>query len=266
MLRENYLTKEDSRERGKKVFYSLTEGAKQRRDLKLLSTDPDHTHFQQIYANLFLRSIIEGNTYAAAELEDILKEIHATRQELNIDHFEKRYDEFYDERHELAKVAEKPLPALLTTYYKPTSLGVKIIESVCYRENIFYRNRTEYASYTFTLPGVCTEELAEKYYTFKPPLEYCERALQLLLKRGLVVPIMIFRGKTRYVIADLALNDLMSDLHSFREVVSEFLNLKWQHSIPSYQELQSRKVFILMKESVKDFSIDESYNAMSLNK
>ena len=36
-------------------------------------------------------------------------------------------------------VAEKRLPVLLTTHYKPTSLGIKIIESTCYRENIIIK-------------------------------------------------------------------------------------------------------------------------------
>jgi hypothetical protein len=52
---ENYLHKDDTLQRNQKVFYSLTEYAKQLRDLKLLHTDPKRVAFLQIYANLLFR-------------------------------------------------------------------------------------------------------------------------------------------------------------------------------------------------------------------
>ena len=55
------------------------------------------------------------------------------------------------------------------------------------------------------------EDIVQKYYTFKPRLSDCERALELLLKRDVIRPIMEFRGKTRYVIADPALTDFVND-------------------------------------------------------
>ena len=119
-------------------------------------------------------------------MDNILNEIHSTRQELHIDDIKKKYYEFDKEKPDLTTVCEMRLPVLTTTYYKPTSLGVKIIESTWYRENIIYRNRVEYTSYTYTVPGVTVEDLAEKYYTFKPRFADCERALELLLKRDLI--------------------------------------------------------------------------------
>ena len=58
------MCKDDTRERNKKVFYSLTEGAKQLRDLMLLRMNPERLVFRQIYTNLLFRAIVEGNTYA----------------------------------------------------------------------------------------------------------------------------------------------------------------------------------------------------------
>jgi hypothetical protein len=91
MRTENYLLKDDTLQRNQKVFYSLTEYAKELRDLRLLRTDPKRVAFLQIYANLFFRIIIEGNTYAGVDSENILNEIHANRQELCIDDIKKEF-------------------------------------------------------------------------------------------------------------------------------------------------------------------------------
>ena len=78
MQTENYLLKDDTQERNEKVFYSLTEVAKQLRDLMLLCMNPDRPVFRQIYTNLLFRAIVEGNTYAGDDLDNILREIHAS--------------------------------------------------------------------------------------------------------------------------------------------------------------------------------------------
>ena len=208
---ENYLLKDDTLQRNQKVFYSLTEYARELKDLKLLRTDPKRVAFIQIYANLLFRIIIEGNTYPGDDLENILNEIHANKQELYIDDIKKKFIESHVEKRELTTVPEIPLRVITTTYYKPTSLGVKIIESTSYRENIFYKNRIESTAYTYTVPGVSVEDLAQTYYTFKPCMADCESALELLLRKDIIRPIMDFRGKTRYVIADPALTDFVTE-------------------------------------------------------
>jgi hypothetical protein len=127
--------------------------------------------------------------------------------------------------------------------YKPTSLGVKIIESTSYRENIIYKNRVEYTIYTYTVPGASVDDLAQMYYTFKPCMADCESALELLLQRDIIPPIMDFRGKTRYVIADPALTDFVTEFNRYCELENEFLNFKWQYlTHPTSNEEQSRRV------------------------
>ena len=242
MQTENYLLKDDTLQRNQPVFYSLTEYAKQLRDLKLLHVDPEYVVFRQIYANLLFPIIIEGDTYVGVDLEEILDEIHANRQELCIDFIKKRPIEFYDAKSELTTVPEIPLQISVVIHYKPTSLGVKIIESKEYRENIFYKNRVEYTSYWYTLPGVSVEDLAQKYYTFNPQLSDCERVLELLLQRELVRPIMDFRGKTRYIIADPALTNFVIEFYWLYELENEFLDSKWQYLRgPTFNEEQSRR-------------------------
>src|SRR5215469_7694371 len=249
MQTENYLLKEDTLQRNQKVFYSLTEYAKQLRDLKLLRTDPECVVFRQVYANLFFRIIVGGTTYAGVDLENILNEIHANRQELYIDDIKKKFIDSPVEKRELTTVPETPLRIITKTYYKPTSLGVKIIESTSYRENIFYKNRIEYTTYTYTLPGASVDDLAQKYSTFKPCMADCESALELLLRRELVKPVMDFRGKTRYIIADPEFTNFATELYWFCDLENEFLNIKWQRLIPTFNEEQSRK-FLFSEETM----------------
>ena len=245
MQSENYLHKDDTAERNQKVFYSLTEYAKQLGDLRLLHfTDPKRVAFIQIYANLLFRIIIEGNTYPGDDLENILNEIHANREQLYIDDIKKEFIEGYVEKHELTTSPDMPLRVTTTTHYKPTSLGVKIIESTSYRENIFYKNRVEYTTYTYTVAGASVEDLAQMYYTFKPCMADCESALELLLRRDIIRSIMDFRSKTRYVIADPALTDFVTEFSRYCELENEFLNFKWQYlTHPTFNEEQSRRVY-----------------------
>ena len=259
MQSENYLLKEDTLQRNQKVFYSLTEYAKVLRDLRLLRTDPKRAAFIQIYANLLFRIIIGGTTYPGVDLENILNEIHANRQELYIDDIRKKFIETQVEKRELTTVPEIPLRVTTKTYYKPTSLGVKIIESTSYRENIFYKNLIEYTSYTYTVPGASVEDLAQMYYTFKPCKADCESALELLSQRDIIRSIMDFRGKTRYIIADPALTDFITEFSLFYELENEFLNIRWQHSSgPTFIEEQSRKfLYSDETESAKFFNVRE---------
>ena len=261
MQRENYLHKQDTWQRTQPIYYSLTEYAKQLRDLKILRMDPQRVVFLQIYANLFSGIIIEGNTYVGVDLENILNEIHTSREELCIVTIKKKSIEYeeYEEKPELTTVPERPLRTYTAIYYKPTSFGVKIIESTSYRENIFYKNRVEYTAYTYTVPGVSIEDLTQKYYTFNPRVADCEIALELLLRRDMISPIMDFRGKTRYVIADPELTNFVTQLYSFCELENEFLNSKWQYlGGPTFNEEQSRR-FLYSDESKskKFFNIRE---------
>jgi hypothetical protein len=256
---ENYLLKDDTLQRNQKVFYSLTEYAKELRDLRLLSTDPKRVAFIQIYANLLFRIIIEGNTYPGDYLENILNEIHANREQLYIDVIKKEFVEGYVEKHELTTSPDIPVRVTTTTHYKPTSLGVKIIESTSYRENIFYKNRTEDTIYIYTVPGASVDDLVQMYYTFKPCMADCESAVELLLRRDIISPIMDFRGKTRYVIADPALTDFVAEFNRYCELENEFLNFKWQYlTHPTSNEERSRRVFYSDEaKSAKFFNVRE---------
>jgi hypothetical protein len=251
MQSENYLSREDTRERNTKVFYSLTERAIELRDLKILRMDPERSLFLQIYANLFFRAVIEGNQYAGDDLGYILNEIHVTKEELEIDYVKKNTPQIVGDMPEiildkvpnLTSVEERRLPITVTIYYKPTRLGVKIIESTSYRENVVSRRKIEYISYSYHLPGVSIEDLSDKYYTFKPKVEDCKAAIALLLKRDLIQPTMDFRGNTRFIVADPVLRYFLTDLYQLIEIKNEFNNIKWQFERPTVSEEQSRKIW-----------------------
>jgi DNA-binding transcriptional ArsR family regulator len=261
MLSQNELIKCDTGKRGKKsVFYSLTEEAKKRRQLRLLRLDKKQMLFKEIYANLFLRGIAEGETYAAASLNEILSDIHATSKDLVIDRIEEKVESEYNDSEPLNK-QEKISPLFLIVHYKPIS-GVRIIESTNYRENVFYHNFTEYTTYTFSVPGMSIKNFATRLYTFQPKLGDVEEAFTLLLRNGILKPIIELRGETRHGFTDDSLNDLIADLHSFYKIESEFLYLKWNYlSGPTFEETQRRKAFFNDKKSC-----DNSFNKAELNR
>ena len=72
----------------------------------------------QIY---FFSIIIEGITYVGVDLENILNEIHANRQQLCIDLIKKKTIEFSEEKPELTTAPEMPLQVFMATHYKPTA-------------------------------------------------------------------------------------------------------------------------------------------------
>ena len=84
----------------------------------------------------------------------------------------------------------------------------------------------------------------------------CQNALELLLERGIIRSIMGFRDKTRYVIADSALTDFVTEFSRYCELENEFLNFKWQYlTHPTLNEQQSRKVLYSDEtKSVKFFN------------
>jgi hypothetical protein len=87
----------------------------------------------------------------------------------------------------------------------------------------------------------------------------CESALELLLRKDIIRPIMDFRGKTRYVIADPALTDFVTEFSRYCELENEFLNFKWQYLTgPTSNEEQSRRVFYSDEaKSAKFFNVRE---------
>ena len=75
---------------------------------------------------------------------------------------------------------------------------------------------------------------------------------------------MDFRGRTRYIIADPALTDFVTEFYQFYELENEFLNIKWQYSGgPTFNEVQSRRVLYSDEtKSEKFFNVRELQSAL----
>jgi hypothetical protein len=80
--------------RSKYVFYSVPTEIKKQEQLRIIRTDPKSQLFKQIFINLFLRGIIEGQPYGTDDLDALLREIGATRKDLIIERIEDEYDEW----------------------------------------------------------------------------------------------------------------------------------------------------------------------------
>jgi DNA-binding transcriptional ArsR family regulator len=263
MLSQNELIKDDTGKRGEKsVFYSLTEVVKKRRELRLLRLDKKQSLFKKIYTNLFLHGITEGDYYLSPNLNEILSDIHVSNKDLVIDHIEEKSgSEFDNDYSQLPNVQEKISPVLVIVYYKPIS-GVSIVESTNYRENIFYGNFTEYTAYSFHIPGMSIKNFASRLYNFQPNIEDIEEAFTLLLRNGILKPIMEFRGETRYGLADNGLEDLIDGLRLFYKVEGELLYAKWNYlSGPTFDEMQRREAFFIDKSSC-----NKVFNKAELNR
>jgi hypothetical protein len=261
MVTDNLLKKNDTGERGKEsVFYSVTEEAKKRLKLGILRIEPKHELFKEIFINLLLRGITEGGTYVTSNLDELLHDIHATRQDLIIERIKENHSD-YDVESEFVNVQEKELSVSLTIFYKPIS-DIRIIENICYRKNIFYHFCTEHIAYFFTIPGMSIKDLTTKYYTFKPKLEDVEEAFTLLMKNHLIRPLMEFRGETKYVVTDAQLNELMTDLYSFYELENEHFSVKWNYiSEPTLEERERRMALFSDKRLSQ-----QSFNKAEINR
>jgi hypothetical protein len=237
--------------RSKYVFYSVPTEIKKQAQLRIIRTDPKNQLFKQIFTNLFLRGIIQGQSYATGDLDGLLREIGTTRKDLIIDRIEDEYDEDR-QAHIFGKgYVDYQLPIFTMIYYKPVR-HVRIVETTSYRQNMFYGFCKEYPVINFTIPGMSIDDFTTMYYDFKVKSEDAEETFMMALKNALIKPIMEFRGREIYTFEDDALNDLMSDLYSFYILENEFSYQKWSSvRAPTEKEREGKAVFYSDKKSSK---------------
>lgn len=240
-------------DRSKFVFYSVPTEIKKQAQLRIIRTDPKSQLFKRIFTNLFLNGMIEGSSYATGDLNDLLHEIGASRQDLIIDHVE---DEFNEDTQGYVfgrGYIDYQIPVVTMIYYRSIS-QVRIVESTSYRQNTFYHFCKEYSVINFTVPGMSIDDFIAMYYCFRVKREDAEETFMMALKNGLIRPIMEFRGQTRYAFADDALRDLIFDLYSFHRLEDQFCYEKWNCVMPPTQEEQEgRAVFYSDKRSSERF-------------
>jgi hypothetical protein len=252
--------------RSKYVFYSVPTEIKKQEQLRIIRTDPKSQLFKQIFTNLFLRGIIEGQTYATDDLDGLLREIGATRKDLIIDHIKDEYDEYVKGNIFGKGYVDYQLPVFTITYYRPIS-HVRIIESTSYRQNVFYRFCKEYSGINFIVPGISINDFTNKYYTFKVKSEDAEEAFMMAVRSGLIKPIIEFRNETQFVFTDDALNNLISYLYSHYKIESQFSYYKWNYlSTPTEQERERKEMFFSDKKSCEKFFNRAEINRFNFKK
>jgi hypothetical protein len=245
MLDERILKKNDTQQRGKiSVFYAITEYAKKLKLLRLLRTDPKHDLFKKIYTFLVFFSIYHPSCICTANfsinnLDKLLSDINATRNDLVREFVKRREKEAFENVTTDPDV--KPLPHSVIIEYKPIS-QVRISEIINYAVNYKNNKYIISTSYQYVLPGFSPEDFS--YYAFKPKSEDLQEAFVLLLKFGLIRPLMTFRGMTRYVWTDERLNDLVQNLRLIYELECNLFCFRcYFHDEPTYEEKQRWKFF-----------------------
>jgi hypothetical protein len=188
----------------KHVLYSITPEMKKQAQLRIMRTDPNNQLFKQIFTNLFLRGMVEGQSFGTDNLDGLLEEISATREDLIIESIEEDYLD-YVEGQECGNIPEKLLPHVTCIRYRPIS-HISIVENISYRQNIFYHFCKEDTVYNFTIPGMSINNFTNAYYTFRVKPKDAEQAFIMAARNGLIRPIMVFRNDTIFAFADDALN------------------------------------------------------------
>lgn len=133
--------------RGGKVFYLLTIESKKKEQLHLLKFNPQYELFRGIYAYMFLYGMPDENSYASDNLQHVLSEIHASKNDLFIDRIEKCHSDYQVES-QLLNAREKQLQVFVRTYYKPIA-GTFITELISIAK-IFFTNIASNISLTST--------------------------------------------------------------------------------------------------------------------
>jgi DNA-binding PadR family transcriptional regulator len=220
LVNDNVLNKKDTGVRGKpSVFYSLTEEAKRRIELQLLRIFPKYGTIKHMYFHLIFEGIAKGETCScdSTDLDKHLSEMNISRKDLLIDSIEKKY--FKAElQQEIVDETEILLPFNIFIYYRPI-YNIRIVQTITYYKNIIHHTYREYSSYCFSIPGIPINSFINKVrFTYKSDIT---EAFELLLKNGLIKPKLKFGSEMRYVLADNALDDLITDLYEFRRTIKE---------------------------------------------
>ena len=245
MLKENILQKNDTLQRGKKsVSYAMTEVARKLNQLRLLRTDPQYDQFKKIYAYLLSCSIEHPSFLCKAsigtmDLDKLLSDIDATRNDLNIESVRKCKKEYFFDA--TSDPDMKPLPYSVVIEYQPVS-AVRISKVINYSLNCKQNKYKISSMYYYILPGFSPEDLNFSI-AFHPNPEDLQEAFSLLRKYGLIRPMMIFQKAIRYTWTDERLNDLMQNLRLLHELEGASFSFRSFHNKPTYEEQERLEFF-----------------------
>jgi hypothetical protein len=252
MIKDKILNKKDTYERGKPVFYSLSDDAKRQRQLNLLGVSPKQILFRNIYEKIFFYEIYHTPLKVIGseqELDRFLSEINMTRADLK---------EIHSNNHKLEiaiKYEQKRYADTDTLYYTGDS-DIHITRTEYWEACKYYKNK--YATeYTCTLPGISLKEfLGNPFMGVRFESANVEETLSLLIKNGLIKPGIIFRGDMRYMIADRDLRYLIHALSHILYREGEWLKHKWNYFEEPTREEQERMNWLLGQQKAANIFRD----------
>jgi DNA-binding HxlR family transcriptional regulator len=266
MRDKNLIDRQDSKERGKKVYYFLSEKAKQEQRLKILQfksqkgkinlkRESDEGRRQKLYFLMLLFLQNWKPVYSVKDGEDglndiILADANITKKDLIVKEIKK---EVQGDQH------------IVSTIYKPIS-GLAIRKQEIFKEP----NKQNYrVGYNCVLPGVSIDEIlkdsnriAFKHNKFRRT--EVEDALDLARKEGLL-KLIIFGDDFRYVVADDALENLLRECWGLYSAILYKMERKWKFICsPTKEECKWLELFHGAKRADK-IRIDAYHHRHSLS-
>jgi hypothetical protein len=214
----------------------------------MLGVNPKQLLFRRIYEKLFFYEVYHAplNIALGEEgLDKFLSEVNVNRNDM---------DELTKDTNEL-KYAMEDEEELA---FADTKTSYCIDKYDIYVTKIDYweasKNKKEkYATeYTFTLPGVSVEEFIKNdSLGTKFNHSDVEEAFKLLVENGLIKPCVIFRGQTRFIIANHKLRNLIEDLKWIHSREWSFLLYKWECFHAPTREEYERMNWLLGEEETE---------------
>lgn len=246
MVIENDLDKKDTKERGKPVFYSLTEKAKREWRLNNHRLNKEHMLFRKIYERLFFYEF-EHTPFVISTEEEFCKvlqsEFSTTLDKLDWyrtanahNHIivKELYEKYSNSSHRWRH--QKYHKQEMEEYWKGRKGQSTIFEDVVFEcailinEIAVWITKTEFweinkngkhkkydTVYALELPGVGVKEFLNNRLMGNGNFneEDVNRAITLLVNEGLLKPCMVLRDEIRYNISDQRLRHLLESIRDF---------------------------------------------------
>jgi hypothetical protein len=238
MLSEGYIGKNDTGERGKKVYYFLTEKTKQMERLKILNFNAknDITELndqseqeKRLHALLifFLSDHIAYQFKTEEQLKDFLSEAGVSMNDLGLPG-------------EPITLYSDGKPCKVTVQKTRSGINVSKWEELTPNKNIFY---------SCSLPGSSPSEVLsdseDRVFTHANITQKeMEDAFCIAQREGLLKRVMKFRNEGRYKIADQSLVNFIGDCLDLFKVILEKLQIVWRTiRTPNNQEIKWLELF-----------------------